>query len=341
MSSTPDCQPQERPGKRFCASGLSDSELLAAAARYASVHREATAALIAALAEIEDRSLHLAGGYGSLYSYCREVLHLSEHAAYARIEAARVCRKYPVILDLLASGALTLTTVGLLSPVLRDDNYGSLIANACYRSKREVEEQLAALRPPQPRPTIIKAIGPDQYLLQLTVSRATHDRLRAAQDLLRHQHPDGDVAAIFDRALAVLIKVVERRKWASTNRPRERASGNEWSRNIPAAVRRAVWKRDGGQCAFVGTDGRCGSRAFLEFHHVDPFAVGGDATEENIQLRCRPHNVYEAGLFFGVAAFVSKSKGGSIQLGPDLADGQSSAGEVRDGYPPPAAVAPT
>ena len=63
-------------------------------------------------------------------------------------------------------------------------------------------------------------------------------------------------------------------------------------------MRRAVWRRDGGCCAFVGTEGRCGERAFLELHHVEPYAVGGAAREENIELRCRAHNAYEARLFF-------------------------------------------
>jgi hypothetical protein len=31
---------------------------------------------------------------------------------------------------------------------------------------------------------------------------------------------------------------------------------------------------------------------------VEPFAAGGRATIENIQLRCRAHNAYEAVLFF-------------------------------------------
>ena len=37
----------------------------------------------------------------------------------------------------------------------------------------------------------------------------------------------------------------------------------------------------------------------LEFHHKEPYAAGGAATVENIELRCRAHNVYEARLFFG------------------------------------------
>ena len=42
--------------------------------------------------------------------------------------------------------------------------------------------------------------------------------------------------------------------------------------------------------------------AFLEFHHVVPYADGGAATVANIELRCRAHNQYEASLFFGAGA---------------------------------------
>ena len=48
----------------------------------------------------------------------------------------------------------------------------------------------------------------------------------------------------------------------------------------------------------MGAEGRCTERGFLEFHHVDPFVLGGAATVANIQLRCRAHNAYEATQFF-------------------------------------------
>jgi len=44
---------------------------------------------------------------------------------------------------------------------------------------------------------------------------------------------------------------------------------------------------------------RCEERGFLEFHHVVPYAMGGETTVENIQLRCRAHNGYEAALYYG------------------------------------------
>lgn len=59
-----------------------------------------------------------------------------------------------------------------------------------------------------------------------------------------------------------------------------------------------MWVRDDGRCAFVGTRGRCTERGFLEFHHVVPFADGGTAVADNIQLRCRAHNQHESYLWF-------------------------------------------
>jgi 5-methylcytosine-specific restriction endonuclease McrA len=63
-------------------------------------------------------------------------------------------------------------------------------------------------------------------------------------------------------------------------------------------VKREVWRRDKGRCAYIGREGRCTERGFLEYHHVQPYAAGGAATTANIELRCRAHNAYEAALFF-------------------------------------------
>jgi 5-methylcytosine-specific restriction endonuclease McrA len=279
--------------------GLSNIELLAETERLAASSRELTAQLVVALAEVERRSLHLAVGYMSLTAYCREVLRLSEHAAYARIEAARLVHRFPEIADLLVKGELTLTTVGLLGPVLTEENHGALLNGARNKSRREVEMQVAAIRQLPPLRASVKAISRDLYAVQFTIIQATYEKLTYVQNMRRHQCPSGDIAATFDAALTALIRDAEKNKFAATNQPRARENGEPWSRHIPAAVKRDVWKRDGGRCAFVGTHGRCQSRAFLEYHHLVPFAAGGSATVENIELRCRAHNIYEAETFFG------------------------------------------
>ena len=72
------------------------------------------------------------------------------------------------------------------------------------------------------------------------------------------------------------------------------------SRHTPNESRRVAWRRDDGRCGFVAPDGqRCGERAFLEYHHLDAYALGGPSTPDNIALRCRRHNQYEAERVFG------------------------------------------
>ena len=310
-------------------STLSNPELLAAVERAASCERISTAELVALLVHVDRRRLYLSQGCSSLFTYCTQVLHLSEHAAYGRIEAARAARRLPAVLNLLADGSVNMTTITLLAPHLTPENHELVLGEARYRSKRDVEHIVARLRPqadtpnavrklpaayagppaepqrandqnvrldsvatvttplPQRATSVVTPTAPERYKVQLTVSRETYDKLRRLQDLLRHSIPTGDLTAIVDRALTLLLADVEKARHSKTERPRTTRPLPSGSRHLPAAVRREVWKRDGGQCAFVGANGRCSERGFLEFHHVEPYAVGGPPSADNIQLRCR------------------------------------------------------
>jgi hypothetical protein len=150
--------------------------------------------------------------------------------------------------------------------------------------------------------------SPTRFRLHVTIAAPTHAKLLLAQDLLRHAVPDGNMAEVLDRALTVLVQQLERQRFAATTTPRESpATSSSTTRHIPAAVKRAVWQRDGGQCTFVGRRGRCRERTFLEYHHAKPYAAGGEATVENISLLCRPHNAFEATQFFGPLTMVRAS----------------------------------
>ncbi|MGH2348011.1 MAG: hypothetical protein ACRDFT_00935 [bacterium] len=128
--------------------------------------------------------------------------------------------------------------------------------------------------------------------------RLPHRRPRKGE--VRHQILDGDLSKIIELAITELIKNLEKKKLGATMRPRDGRQARPDSRHIPAKVRQQVWARDGGQCAFVADDGRrCTEKALLEFHHVEPYMAGGRPTVENIELRCRAHNTYEAELYVG------------------------------------------
>jgi hypothetical protein len=90
---------------------LSDAELVARIKSLVARERDATAQIVAHLAELDTRDVHLREGYESLYAYCRDALGLSEWEAYNRIEVARTARRFPVILEMLAAGAIHLTAV--------------------------------------------------------------------------------------------------------------------------------------------------------------------------------------------------------------------------------------
>src|SRR5262249_30128228 len=132
--------------------------------------------------------------------------------------------------------------------------------------------------PPAARRALVAPLAPERFLIRFTASRATCEKLRRAQDLLRHAVPDGDIAEVFDRALTSLIDQLERAKFAArraANEERAQVSkpgggtAGPLSRHIPAAVKRAVRERDRDRCTFVASGGRrCDARAFLEFHHV-------------------------------------------------------------------------
>ena len=324
---------------------VSDRDLLEATSRAAADERHATVDLIELLGEIDARRLYLSEGCASLFVFCTRELKLSEHEAYHRIEAARAARVFPVILDHLRDGALTLTSVTLLRPHLTPHNADALITAALAKPKREVERQMAAIAPkpdvnsmvrrlptpsaappvaavveptpalappaslgpsrseppsPEPRP-LSTPLSSDRYLLRVTLGAEAHANLQRARDLMRHSVPNGDPAEIVERALELLVADLERRRVAHVSKPRETASetGSVNSRHVPASVKREVWTRDQGRCAFVGRKGRCRETGGLEFHHVHAFALGGETSAANLELRCRAHNQYEGELLFG------------------------------------------
>ena len=289
--------------------GLSDLELITAVKRLAAEEREATAALIASLIEVDARRLFRGEGCSSLFDYCTRVLRLSESAAYARIAAARAARRFPLVLERLERGDITLTTICLLAAHLNEENHRALLDSARHATKRQVEQLIASLRPQPDVPATIRKL-PSPH----------------ASDAAITQLSEPPPAAMFDRALTLLVEHLERAKLGYATRPRTPANVANGSRNIPSSVKRAVWDRDAGCCSFNGREGRCTERGFLEFHHVVPYARGGKATVGNIQLRCRAHNQYEAEEAFGPRDLVVREKGPAYaSSSPAIAQRRSAA----------------
>jgi hypothetical protein len=126
---------------------FSDARLFGALDTLVGTHRECTADIVAHLAELDARRAYLARGYGSLFQYCLDALRLSDDETCRRIEAARLVQGFPVILEWLASGRVTLSSLALLKPHLTAANHAELLAGIEGLSCRLAKEWLAARFP--------------------------------------------------------------------------------------------------------------------------------------------------------------------------------------------------
>ena len=198
----------------------------------------------------------------------------------------------------------------------------------------------------QHRPLIAPLSG-ETFRFQFTGTRELRDRLQEAQDLLRHRVPDGDVSTILERALNLLIAEVKKERFAVGRKARSESTEEAEttkpvktqteetpqtddttqtggatqtaeasvipeaaSRHIPDAIKRAVYERDGGRCAFVEENGRrCSATAALTFDHVEGFARMPVHTIAGIRLLCWAHNQHAADQMYG-REFMEQARNG-------------------------------
>jgi hypothetical protein len=307
------------------------------------------------LDEFDHRRDWAAAGYGSLWVYCLEVLHLRESAAGRRIGAMKALRRFPSLEAPLRDGRLCLSTVNLLAPVLTDDNVVELVERAAYLSKAETERLVVSLRPrvaprdgvrlvtstrvgastvpvasplpptsgpsdagaplalasptaPVPERAEVRPVSADRYSLRVTIDAGCKAELDRLVALLSHS-TRGDLAEVLREAIRCALVKHGKLKGAvapeRTKAPRKKGAdapevASDDPRFIPAAVKRAVWRRDCGCCAWVSPDGkRCGSTWNLQLGHIRPVALGGQSTVENVRLECLSHNSFEAVRVFG------------------------------------------
>jgi hypothetical protein len=214
-------------------------------------------------------------------------------------------------------------------------------ANEVTSTTPDAGEESSGLRPDAPAPRVVDdampgSLAPERYKVQFTATAEYVRLVDEAKALLSHAHPQTTLEEIHLRALQALVSELTKQKYAAMNAvpsemsrtaaahpgaspgsgthaaPREARPmphhPRQRGRRIPAAVRRAVFERDGNQCTYVSTTGkRCEETHRLEFHHLTPFAAGGEHAASNLALRCAAHNALAAEEDFG-REFVEEKK---------------------------------
>ncbi|HJS75499.1 MAG TPA: hypothetical protein VJ921_14500 [Vicinamibacteria bacterium] len=236
---------------------------------------------------------------------------------------------------MLSDGRIHLSGIGKLAPYLTDANSEEVLTRAAHKTKREIEELVAALVPkpdvpasvrklpvpsapvetcqlrpdavqnetpppsvPPPAAPAVQALAPARYKVTFTASAELRGKLERLEALL-----NDDLAAVIEAAVTEKLERVEAKRFGMTKARRinlDETDTSGVSRYIPAAVRRVVFERDECQCTFVDAGGRrCAERHGLEFHHESPFGLGGDHDPRKIHLTCRAHNALLAERVYG------------------------------------------
>jgi hypothetical protein len=164
---------------------LADDDLLSETRRIVCQSNRALAALLAYLGEVEARGLHRTRACSSLYAYCIYELRMSEDAAYRRVAAARLVKRFPVLFGAVERGELQLTGLLLLGAHLTETNVTEVLARAKFRTKKEILKLVRLLSPLPDVPSRIEPLG-----LERPRMRATWGNLLAARHPVRELPPD-------------------------------------------------------------------------------------------------------------------------------------------------------
>jgi hypothetical protein len=283
---------------------LTDSELKASLLNLSGRERAVTLSILHHLIELERRALFREEGFSSLFSYCVKKLRYSDASAQRRILAARALRDNPSLGELFLKGEVTLCAVAAAAKSIRAERLE--VKEIVNKSRREVEALVSRVEPvTQPKESIkpIAVQAPptplfpetppaeERFCLKFSVTKEVYQELEEAKNRLSNSLKQNLSLE------AVLAKLLEH--YLKPKR-RERAIGSSKTRHIPRSVRRAVYERDKGACAYVAPDGRrCGERRYLHFDHVKPFSLGGKTEASNLRLLCAGHNQHLAQKCFG------------------------------------------
>lgn len=254
-------------------------------------HRILEAELVDILRAIDRRKLFKQLGYSSLFLYASDGLGLSESVAYALITVARKSAEIEALKVAIARGSLSVGKASRVCSVLTTDNAESMIAFAEEHSLREIDREVARLRPQAAAPDRISPLATDLHKLQGSINDDVRDMLERIQDLLAGKA--GDLNGLLR---IVCTEWLERhdpvRKARRAPEPKEHElCAHRVGEPMRAGQRHAVHRRDDGRCTFVDQRGqRCSNQRFTQIHHLRPVSQGGTNEPENLTTLCSYHH---------------------------------------------------
>lgn len=264
-------------GPRVSVEELSDAELLTQTRNLVGRSNRLLAELLAHLGEVEARGIHRTRACSSLYTYCIYELRFSEDEAFRRVAAARLVRRFPGLLEAVATGELHLTGVLMLGPHLTDANFVEVLARAKHRTKRELARLVRILNPLPAVPARIEPLGPPPRVVP---GAATWEKFVGSLCPVRELEAG-------DRPRDWGLEANDTDQPAATDGTDGGALAREKDEGEGTAAARVAGDDEGAALARVTDDGDDTSSARPtrgEFRAPERYAVQFTATEEYVRL---------------------------------------------------------
>jgi hypothetical protein len=115
---------------------FTDKQLIARLRDLVRADQQLGAHLLVHLGEVDARGLYREQAYPSMFAYCVKELHMSEGQAYMRIQAARLGRQFPLVVELFERGALHLSAIKLLAQTVLGARVSRAASSRCAVRQR-------------------------------------------------------------------------------------------------------------------------------------------------------------------------------------------------------------
>lgn len=266
-------------------------------------YRRCEVELLKTLIEVEKHQIYYQFDLTSLFSYCVDLLGLSKHIAYDLIQVMRVSREVPELLHAIEKNQTTVSKARKICSVITPGNAKEWIDLVINCSCRVVEKAVARKNPRSRVQESLRYISEDILELKLAVSEQWAELLEKTKDRLSQKYQR---AVSTEEALFILMReahikhdpVMRAKRCALAPATEVQSLAPEKEiicgrrRAIPAQVKHAVYLRDQGQCSYhFKTGERCSAKRWIDIHHIQSFAEGGEHSLNNLETLCRAHHI--------------------------------------------------
>lgn len=255
----------------------------------AKAYKKSEVELLNILELIDKDKMYLAYGVSSLFRYCVELLALSESDSYRFMQVSRKAQAVPELKQALQSQELSVSKASRIASVINQDNQSFWIEKAKSSTHRELEREVARIKPKEVGEERVKILTPDISELKLNISKDLEEKLRRAQEVLKANTLEETLKAMVELTLKAKdpIQKAERVMTKKTKPPTWKVAKKEESkRTIPAFLIHQVNLRDKGRCRFKN----CGETRSTEIHHKVLRSCGGTNRLDNLITLCSSHH---------------------------------------------------